>query len=135
MTESLDGFQVVLNCAVFAHNPEVAGSNPAPATNKSRSEAWSPEAVRPSWSSVRGSSVGSGCTAWARTDQTGIERHPWLARTGRWWGLPGTAHCPARTSAQQTSRVVMNAPAVWWPRLARTGCPGRAREVRPAALP
>src|SRR5262245_49643276 len=25
------------------HNPEVAGSNPAPATRKCRSEAWSPE--------------------------------------------------------------------------------------------
>jgi hypothetical protein len=28
-----------LNSAIYAHNPEVAGSNPAPATSKSRSEA------------------------------------------------------------------------------------------------
>ena len=32
MTESLNGFRMVLNRDVLAHNPEVAGSNPAPAT-------------------------------------------------------------------------------------------------------
>ena len=31
--------RVRLNRAAFAHNPEVAGSNPAPATRKYRSEA------------------------------------------------------------------------------------------------
>jgi hypothetical protein len=30
---------MVLNHEVLAHNPEVAGSNPAPATKKCRSEA------------------------------------------------------------------------------------------------
>jgi len=39
MTESLNRFQIVLNRAILSHNPEVAGSNPAPATKKSRSEA------------------------------------------------------------------------------------------------
>ena len=31
--------RIGLNHAILAHNPEVAGSNPAPATRKSRSEA------------------------------------------------------------------------------------------------
>jgi hypothetical protein len=36
---SAAGTRTGLNRAVFSHNPEVAGSNPAPATKKSRSEA------------------------------------------------------------------------------------------------
>jgi len=38
----------VLNGVDLAHNPEVAGSNPAPATKKCRSEARSPDGGRAS---------------------------------------------------------------------------------------